>query len=92
VGLLNDARLRAGKPALGYINPLLYKYGPQMLIDITGGFAKGCDGQNTQTGGNAPAGSGIVPGARWNATVGWDPATGFGTPDFQKMLDVVMKI
>jgi tripeptidyl-peptidase-1 len=32
--------------------------------------------------------SGIVPGAHWNATVGWDPVTGFGTPNFAALKDV----
>ncbi|KAI1258857.1 peptidase S8/S53 domain-containing protein [Xylariaceae sp. FL1019] len=92
VGLLNDARLQAGKSSLGFLNPLIYQYGPDVLIDITGGYAKGCDGQNTQSGGSEPAGSGIVPGARWNATEGWDPTTGYGTPDFQKLKDLVLSL
>ncbi|KAF4980394.1 hypothetical protein FZEAL_3587, partial [Fusarium zealandicum] len=58
VGLLNDARFKAGKSSLGWLNPLIYKYGPQVLNDITGGYSIGCDGNNTQTGGPEPAGSG----------------------------------
>ncbi|PQE04679.1 Peptidase S8 S53 subtilisin kexin sedolisin protein [Rutstroemia sp. NJR-2017a BBW] len=27
--------------------------------------------------------------ASWNATVGWDPVTGLGTPDFGKLLGLV---
>ncbi|RMJ15684.1 hypothetical protein CDV36_004623 [Fusarium kuroshium] len=90
VGLLNDARFRAGKGSLGWLNPLIYKYGPKVLTDITGGYSIGCDGNNTQTGKPEPAGSGIVPGARWNATVGWDPVTGYGSPDFGKLKDLVL--
>lgn len=90
VGLLNDARFRAGKPSLGWLNPLVYKYGPKVLTDITGGYAIGCDGNNTQSGKPEPAGSGVVPGARWNATAGWDPVTGYGTPDFGKLKDLVL--
>lgn len=33
-------------------------------------------------------GGGVVPGAAWNATVGWDPATGLGVPDFEKLKKV----
>lgn len=90
VGLLNDARFRAGKPALGFLNPLLYAFSSRVLVDVTEGYAIGCNGGNTQTGKPEPPGSGIVPGARWNATEGWDPVTGMGMPDFQKMKDLVL--
>jgi tripeptidyl-peptidase-1 len=93
VGLLNDARFRAGKKAsLGWLNPLIYTFGPQILTDITGGFSIGCNGNNTQTNGPEPAGSGVVLGARWNATKGWDPTTGYGTPDFEKMKKLVLSL
>ncbi len=85
VGLLNDARLRAGKPVLGFLNPLIYQYGSQALIDITQGFTVGCLPPSV-------GGSGVVQGARWNATVGWDPTTGFGTPDFQKLKSLVLTL
>ena len=90
VALLNDARLQAGKPTLGWLNPLIYAYGPEVLTDITGGRSVGCNGVNTQSEGPEPAGSGIVPWAFWNATTAWDPVTGYGTPDFGKMKDLVL--
>lgn len=90
VGLLNDARLRAGKSSLGWLNPLVYQYGPEVLTDITEGYSVGCNGKNTQNGLSEPAGSGIVLGARWNATSNWDPTTGYGTPDFQKLKTLVL--
>lgn len=31
------------------------------------------------------------PGASWNATTGWDPVTGHGTPDFGKLLKLATK-
>jgi tripeptidyl-peptidase-1 len=31
----------------------------------------------------------FVPYASWNATKGWDPVTGHGTPDFKKLLKLV---
>lgn len=30
----------------------------------------------------------MVPYASWNATEGWDPATGLGTPLFDKLLEL----
>ncbi|KAL7943618.1 peptidase S8/S53 domain-containing protein [Trichoderma barbatum] len=88
IALLNDARLREGKPALGFLNPLIYQYAYKGFTDITSGQSVGCNGNNTQT--NAPLpGAGVVPGAHWNATKGWDPTTGFGVPNFKKLLQLV---
>lgn len=83
VALLNDARLREGKSTLGWLNPLIYQLAKDVLIDITEGYAVGCETAETP---------GQVPGARWNATTGWDTTTGFGTPDFQKLKDLVLKL
>jgi tripeptidyl-peptidase-1 len=89
VGLLNDARLRLGKPALGWLNPLVYTYGSRVLTDITTGYSTGCNRVNNTHFGGPP---GIVPGARWNATEGWDPVTGYGTPDFEKLKALVLSL
>ncbi|RDX44573.1 subtilisin-like protein [Lentinus brumalis] len=45
IALLNDARLDAGKPAPGFINPLLYSQGVPALNDITSGSNPGCGKQ-----------------------------------------------
>lgn len=91
LGLLNDARLRAGKPALGFLNPFLYALGYKGLNDITGGQSDGCTGVNLQTGETVP-GASVIPGAHWNATPGWDPVTGLGTPNFEKLRQIVLSI
>jgi tripeptidyl-peptidase-1 len=41
IGLLNDARLAAGKTPLGFLNPLLYEVG-SAFTDITAGTNPGC--------------------------------------------------
>ncbi|THV48737.1 hypothetical protein BGAL_0230g00030 [Botrytis galanthina] len=89
LGLLNDARFKAGKPALGFVNPLLYLLGKGALNDITGGAAIGCNGVNGQTGKPVPGGA-VIPYASWNATKGWDPVTGLGTPNFEKLKKLVL--
>lgn len=89
IALLNDARLRAGKPALGFLNIWLYQTGYKGLTDITGGGSVGCDGIDGQSG-QPVAGGGIVPYASWNATKGWDPSTGLGVPDFEKLKSLVL--
>ena len=45
VSLLNDARLKAGLPSLGFLNPLIYAIGelePTAFNDITVGNNPGC--------------------------------------------------
>ncbi|RAK95530.1 S53 family peptidase [Aspergillus ibericus CBS 121593] len=84
IALLNDARLRAGKSSLGFLNPWLYSSGYTSLNDITSGEAVGCQGDVD--------GAGVIAWASWNATVGWDPATGLGTPDFGKLREAVLAL
>ncbi|KAH8433741.1 S53 family peptidase [Aspergillus melleus] len=88
IGLLNDARLRHDKPVLGFLNPWLYSKAKDSLNDIVHGGSTGCDGRNRF--GGTPNGSPVVPFASWNATAGWDPVTGLGTPDFTKLLEVAL--
>ncbi|KAJ7228219.1 tripeptidyl peptidase A [Mycena pura] len=70
VALLNDARLAADRPPLGFLNPLLYKRGGRGLTDIVVGNNPGCGTSG------------------FNATLGWDPVTGLGTPNFWELLKV----
>ncbi|KAJ3711369.1 tripeptidyl peptidase A [Lentinula raphanica] len=71
VALLNDARLKAGLPSLGFLNPLFYSSAVSGFNDITSGNAPGCGTEG------------------FNATVGWDPVTGLGTPDVGKLIKLV---
>ncbi|EMR65696.1 putative tripeptidyl-peptidase 1 protein [Eutypa lata UCREL1] len=85
VSLLNSARLKAGMPALGFLNPWIYA--PDLhgaFTDITTGGSKGCNGRDLFSGLPTP----VVPGAGWNATEGWDPVTGLGTPLFDRLLEL----
>ncbi|KAJ7188899.1 tripeptidyl peptidase A, partial [Mycena filopes] len=72
VALLNDWRLRHGKPTMGFLNPFLYGVGAKGMRDITEGWVEGCE----------------QPG--FNATKGWDPASGLGTFDFEKLQPLVI--
>ncbi|KAI2470476.1 tripeptidyl-peptidase [Annulohypoxylon bovei var. microspora] len=74
VALLNAARKSQGSPPLGFLNPWLYN-NSAALTDITSGYGSGCTSN-----------SAFRNGARWNATAGWDPVTGLGTPNFEKLL------
>merc|ERR1712238_371781 len=77
VGLLNEARLKAGKPAMGHLNPFLYQ-NPDAFTDITVG-TNAID----RGGQKVPYGYACAPG--------WVPATGLGTPKFGKMLTAAIK-
>ncbi|KAL5116456.1 Tripeptidyl-peptidase sed2 [Pleosporales sp. CAS-2024a] len=81
VALLNNARMAAGMPAMGFLNPWIYELGYKGLNDIVTGGSAGCTGRSIYSG----LGSSFVPYASWNATAGWDPVTGYGTPDFEKL-------
>lgn len=91
LALLNDARFRAGKPSLGFVNPLLYGWGFSSMNDITMGGSVGCNGYSVQSGEAVP-GASIIPYASWNATVGWDPVTGLGTPNFEALKELVLAL
>jgi len=78
--LINDLRLQAGNPPLGFLNPALYflkKQHPEAFNDITNG-----------NNGNPPCCEGFT------AQLGWDPMTGLGSPNmavlpnlFQQMVN-----
>ncbi|KAK7699065.1 hypothetical protein SLS64_011979 [Diaporthe eres] len=86
VTLLNSARLQAGQPTMGFLNPWLYSNASAAMNDITTGASTGCDGQARFHG--QPNGSPNIPGASWVAAPGWDAVSGLGTPDFAKMLAI----
>jgi tripeptidyl-peptidase-1 len=70
---------KTGKP-LGFINPLLY----QMWADEPLAF------NDITVGDNACTEQGCTPGCQgFNAAPGWDPVTGLGSPNFQKMFNYI---
>ena len=72
VSLLNEARLKAGKPQMGFLNPFLYA-NPDAFFDVVKGTnAYGRGPYQTPYG--------------FAAAKGWDAATGLGTPHFDKLL------
>eukprot|EP00455_Lapot_gusevi_P021449 TRINITY_DN2250_c0_g1_i8.p1 TRINITY_DN2250_c0_g1~~TRINITY_DN2250_c0_g1_i8.p1 ORF type:complete len:293 (-),score=86.44 TRINITY_DN2250_c0_g1_i8:52-930(-) len=85
VTLLNDARLRANKAPLGFLNPLLYQMAfetPSSFYDVTVGYnACGAYGSSPVC---CPFG--------YRAARGWDPVSGLGTPNYEVILDYVLKI
>ena len=78
IPLLNEARLSSGKPPLGYLNPWLYG-NPAILTDIV-------------KGNNAIGRGPFHLPYGFNCTKGYDPVSGLGTPDYEKMLQSAMKL
>ena len=66
VSSLNDVRLNNGKKTLGFLNPLLYQ------SFMGNGFFDVTEGSN---------GNGFICEG-FKATKGWDPASGWGNPNF----------
>jgi tripeptidyl-peptidase I len=64
---LNNVRLAGGKPSLGWLNPFIYSTGASCFNDVNDGSQNNCKALTTG----------------FSALDGWDPATGFGTPNFQ---------
>lgn len=71
IALLNSDRISNNLPPFGFLNPWLYSKAGSSFTDIVNGKSSGCESQ--------------IPGAGFPATTGWDPVTGFGTPDFKKL-------
>ncbi|KAJ7314307.1 family S53 protease [Mycena albidolilacea] len=76
VALLTNERIAAGRPGLGFLNPLIYKYGNEAFNDFQTGGSWAC--------------AGALPG--FNSTKGWDPVTGFGSPSYPKLLEICSKL
>ncbi|KAH9889378.1 family S53 protease-like protein [Cubamyces lactineus] len=73
--LINDRLVSAGRPPLGFVNPWLYKEGYKALTDITTGNSTVVCTENITH---------VI-----EATEGWDPVTGLGTPRFDKLVDLL---
>lgn len=79
VNLINEDRIKAGKSSVGFINPSLYKMAAKgnVFNDITIGGMAATD--NCGTNG-------------FDATPGWDPVTGLGTPNYEPLHDFFMSL
>ena len=76
VSLLNEARLQAKRPPMGFLNPFLYQ-NAHAFTDVVNGT-------------NAIGSAVMAPGPPllygYAAAPGWDAATGLGTPRFDKLM------
>ncbi|XP_021394447.2 tripeptidyl-peptidase 1 [Lonchura striata] len=77
VALINDRRLQRGLAPLGFLNPVLYQLQKQGLGDAFYDVIQGC---------HLSCLDGTVQGQGFCATPAWDPVTGWGTPNFPRLL------
>lgn len=70
IALLNNYRQTHGKSRVGWFNPTIYAH-QDAFTDLTTGRTGGCLSDLTEY---------------FHATSGWDPASGLGTPKFDKWL------
>ncbi|KAJ7751459.1 subtilisin-like protein [Mycena metata] len=77
IALINDRLLAAGKPPLGFLNPFIYSKAANAFTDITTGRNPGYHCNDSSS--------------AFEAVVGWDPITGFGTPKFSELLAAAME-
>ncbi|KAF7307385.1 Family S53 protease-like protein [Mycena indigotica] len=71
ISLVNDKLLAAGKPVLGFLNPFIYA-NLSVFNDVVTGHNSGW---------RCPATT-----AAFDAAEGWDPLSGVGTPDYERLL------
>jgi len=82
VSQLNNWRLNNNLPAIGHFAPLIYQIyaaNPKAFRDIT-------------VGSTACTEEACCPGLGFTCTVGWDPATGVGTPNFGVIMNYVQNM
>jgi subtilase family serine protease len=80
ISLINDQLLNAGKSELGFLNILLYQMAAEQsntFNDVTVGTNR-CTRAECCTYG-------------WQTGTGWDPVTGLGSPNFENMLQYILK-
>jgi len=77
--MLNNERLAKGRPALGFLNPMLFK----AAAEHRGGaaFADVSAGDNKW-----PVQCFLNQSAGFVSQKGWDPVTGLGNPNFRELL------
>ena len=76
ISMVNEHRLQANKPPMGFLNPFIYKH-PNIFYDVT----TGCNFASKK-----PYKNGFC------AVPGFDPVTGFGTPNFPEIVKAAMAV
>lgn len=95
--VMNQARQVAGRPRLGFLNPLLYRIGndSNLAADAYHDVRHG----NNDVAWQVYSGGYVGPddyfgakGPHWRARAGYDAATGWGSPKFPGFLEASLKV
>ncbi|XP_068787101.1 tripeptidyl-peptidase 1 isoform X2 [Struthio camelus] len=81
VALINDRRLQQGLSPLGFLNPVLYQLQEKGHNDAFYDVTQGC---------HLSCLDGTVQGQGFCAGPAWDPVTGWGTPNFPRLLRALL--
>lgn len=76
MALVNEQAASGGKPSAGFLNPIIYRYGTGANYD--GVFHDITSGDNNEDN-----------GAAFNAVVGYDLVTGWGSPNGQNLINAL---
>jgi tripeptidyl-peptidase-1 len=83
IALINDARMNAKKPALGFLNTALYQLNSDAFNDITSGTNNCCAGEPSQQ---------VCCKYGFTCTKGWDPSTGLGSVNFATLAGYLQSV
>ncbi|KAJ7454057.1 peptidase S8/S53 domain-containing protein [Mycena galericulata] len=89
ISLLNDFRLANEKPALGFLNPLIYAKAISGFNDIILGSNPGCSQPYVVFRHYTLVSTYKASSSGFAARKGWDPVTGLGTPDFLRLQKLI---
>eukprot|EP00026_Physarum_polycephalum_P003874 Phypoly_transcript_03890.p1 GENE.Phypoly_transcript_03890~~Phypoly_transcript_03890.p1 ORF type:complete len:751 (+),score=110.62 Phypoly_transcript_03890:108-2255(+) len=87
VSLLNDIRVSAGRPLLGFLNPILY----QIARDYPEAYNDVVVGNNRCGATDDPPFAPVCCPYGFEAVAGFDAVSGLGSPNFAVFSDVILK-
>lgn len=85
--LVNNARLNAGKPSVGFVNPALYQLynsQPSIFHDVTSG--------NNRCSAISSSGSPVCCQYGFSCMRGWDPVTGLGSVNVGRLIQAMVNM
>lgn len=100
ISLINKERVSNGKPLVGFLNPILYKYGHLFVNDVISGdnHCRPLTNQEYEEKSQEKdkeinlLNKSICCNEGFTARKGWDPVTGLGTINFEKFRQVMLSI
>ena len=86
---LNGVRYDHGLPPLGFVNPLLYHHAPSVSVANTPFRDTTAGGENVAMFDITQGHNDGCTGTGYYSTIGWDPATGLGIPNYPALKKII---